>query len=41
MIQEEQMNGRTNLELFGRGDLDLSHSVLAKLLVTCHSYVRL
>ena len=41
MIQEVQRNGRTNLELFERGDLDLSHSVLTKFLVTCHSCGRL
>jgi hypothetical protein len=32
MIHEEQGNGPTNIDLFKPGDLDLSHSVLAKFL---------
>ena len=30
MIYEEQGNGPTNIDLFKTGDLDLSHSMLAK-----------
>ena len=32
MIHEEQGNGPINIDLFEPGDLDLSHSVLAKFL---------